>query len=190
MKEIFGRTIKGPWVTSGEDVQYRIERGADGTWLYFQQTSSKGDWLHNFDGWAKPYRWMGNTWYAHRGFVRLWHSVRDEIMAALSADKAVNVAGYSQGAALAVLAHEDLAYHGKVVRGYGFACPRVVWMRFDREVEGRWKDFTRYSVRGDIVTMLPPWLLGYEHVGKEVKVGPVALPSARNHYPDRYEEWL
>ena len=83
MLKPFQSLQEGPWITSGIDVQYRIECIDNVAHLYFQCTSSDSDWKHNFDFMVKPYKNMKETWFAHRGFVALWHSVRDEILAKL-----------------------------------------------------------------------------------------------------------
>jgi len=194
-KETFLSATSGPWRTAGDDVQYRIADDSEAIRLYFQCTVSESDWLHNFDVAIEPYRAMPCSWAAHRGFVRLWRSVRDGLLSeveALLAARArpITVAGYSQGAALATLAHEDIGFNvlGSVVRGAGFGTPRVVWgwLTDDR----RWAAFHRWNVRGDIVSALPPSAMGYRHVGVRHDLGTFAFPSAERHKPEYYEQWL
>jgi triacylglycerol lipase len=212
MKELFEKTDSGPWVTSGRDVQYRIERSGNNLFLCFQRTVSKGDWGYNFKFLPDifgvifgslanlfpkhPYKRMPVLWFAHRGFVLLWQSVRDEVIAAVSKHfdtgaTSIVVLGYSQGAALATLAHEDIRIsipHLPLLT-YAFASPRVLWLPA-KKIRERFSNLSHYSVRGDIVTMVPFVWMGFRHVGTGVKIGPPAFPSARHHYPDQYLEYL
>jgi hypothetical protein len=82
--------------------------------------------------------------------------------------------GYSHGAAIALLCHEYIWYNRKdLIRGlegYGFGCPRVIYGHAPREKE-RWNSFFVVRNLDDIVTHLPPAILGYRHVGKMINVG-------------------
>jgi hypothetical protein len=149
-------------------------------YVYFEKSNGVTDWQNNLDFAASKYERECvrdcEDWYVHGGFLRVWESVlpyiRDEL---LSRDyREIIIAGYSHGAALALLCHEYVWYNREDIRknvfGYGFGCPRVIWGRVPRE-RARWRNF--YVIRNydDIVTHLPPRALGFRHVGKLITVG-------------------
>ena len=179
---------KGRWETHGDDVQYRIMRIGDITEVYFQCTVSKRDWLDNFDVLIVPYR--GARWLAHRGFVRKYKSIADELMVRLADAQQVYFIGFSQGAALSVLAHEDYVYrYGKKPTTYAFGCPRVMsWASIG--VRGRFEGCHIYNHRRDIVGRVPFVCLGYKHVRPVAYLGNSGLWSHLFHYPVEYEREL
>lgn len=159
-----------------EGVDYAWRRDGSTLYLYFEDSDGVGDWRKNIDFPIRPYKRMGKTvWRAHRGFLRAWEKVVDKIRP-LILDKSVNnvvVVGYSHGGALAVLCHEYVWYNRPDVRenlfGYGFGAPRVLWGGI--KCKERWKNFTVIRNINDLVTRLPPFFLGYRHVGKLLKIG-------------------
>lgn len=195
MRDLFDRVTHGPFTTAGLDVQYRLERNADGKmWLFFQCTSSKGDWFFNFLFFKTLYRDMKIPMYVHTGFALLWHSVRDEIMDKLAKEATsgashLSIVGYSQGAALATLCHEDVGFQlpGLTCVTIGFGTPRVIWMP-SKEIKRRFAGYTRANCRGDIVSMVPP--PPYGHVGVEKLYGTPSLPTTKRHEPSEYRLYL
>lgn len=191
--EMFNALQEGEWTTSGLDVQWRIRVADDGLrMLEFQQTVGESDWRHNFEivpQCVKPYSDMEHPWRAYGGFVALWKSVRDEVVAA-ALDCVDAVTGFSQGAALAVLAKEDLSYRGMSLHLMTFGCPRMVWGYVPDAVRARLRGI-HVIVRGDIVTMVPPALLGYRRIGvDDVRGSAFRLPSPKWHRPDEYRKAL
>jgi hypothetical protein len=182
LKELFTNCLEGPWKTAGIDTQYKIQYRT----LYFQGSNSLIDWKSNFDFPAIPYKNQPIKWYAHRGFVWAWKLARQEILMDIEQYKVNTIVGYSHGAALATLAHEDLWFNDKSVITYTFGGPRVVWMP-NRKILNRWNGLTRIKVNGDIVTNLPPWLLGYKHIGIEMKTGDKHfIPRIKYHELNNY----
>lgn len=189
------------WRTAGLGVQYRIEYDALEIKLFLQFTTSRSDWLLNFACLPiviKPYHDQPVPWYAHWGFAEMWQSVRDttvpEVLGLLDTRRALYIAGISQGGALAVMAHEDFVFSlgpdaMSKVQTFAFAAPRVLWLP-RRAIRERFGQLTVIRRRGDIVTMLPPWLWGFRHVGKTVKIGKFALPWWRRHMFEDYEKAL
>jgi hypothetical protein len=198
---IFNRCIAGPFETEGDGVDYQIvaEPVAGTVWLFFQGTVTARDWANNFDFPIAPYKNMPIRWYAHRGLARMYKSARDVIMARVEralesiegAPAQIRVAGYSQGAALAVLAHEDIGYSLPrfPLVTYAFAPPRVVWM-LPRSIRGRFSDVRVFWRRGDIVPMVPPWIFGYQHVGGTERIGEWRFPWWRRHLYPEYQQAL
>lgn len=185
MKNIYEQCLKGQWITSGLDVQYKL----DGTCLIFECSSGTSDWLHNFSTWVKPYKRQPVSWYAHAGFVNLWKSVRDEV--AQYYDKIDCIAGYSQGSALAQLAAEDYYFtQGKPIQTIGFGSPRVFWMPGDY-IKASQKLTQLVMVQNDLVTHVPFSVWGFKHVGERIILPGIGrLWSTKAHIPDVYREKL
>ena len=116
-------------------------------------------------------------WFAHRGFLRVWKEIEPSLAPEI-ADKSIEkivLAGYSHGGALAMLCHEYVWYHRPELRerleGYGFGAPRVFWGIKTKALKERWTRFLVIRNLDDIITHLPPWILGYSHMGKVLKIG-------------------
>ena len=183
LKDFFREITSGRWVTTGLDVQWRLRNGV----LSFQQTVSKVDWFHNFAVWIAPYKNMPVKWYAHAGFVKMWKSAEDEILKACNKEPPTIIAGFSQGAALATLAHESIGYKlGIKPTTLCFGGPKVLWMP-PKIIQERFNGLVRYEMHGDPVPYLPPWLFGYRHVGKVNMLGKPTILSVDHHRPQTYE---
>lgn len=183
--EAFNNCLKGPWKTSGLDVQYKID---DEGRLFFLCTSRKEDWKYNFDWFpvaVAPYKNMPFPWYAHSGFVDLWRSVKDEILAEYHGGLPTLIAGYSQGAALATLAHEAFYFEtGLFPRTLAFACPRVIWV--SPGIDKRFEGLHNIHVRGDLVYHVPLAVMGFRHVGEKEAFGPHSIIRPERHTPAAY----
>lgn len=184
--ERFEATLRGPWITVGDDVQCRIERDGCVAKLFFQCSASRSDWYSNFDFPAVPYKRQPKPWMAHRGFVSKYHGIRDWLSKEMVGVVRLEVSGYSHGGALAVLAHEDMSWNeGIDVESWCFGSPRVLWLP-PRAVADRFKRLTRVVVRGDLVAHVPPAILGYRHVGNLHSVGPLNGVSWVHHRAEEY----
>ena len=178
----FNKAYYGPWITSGDDVQYRIENDGYHTIVYFQGSVSRRDWIDNFDFFVVPYR--GATWLAHRGFIRKYKSVSDEIMDKVKDCKSISFVGYSQGAALALLAHEDFTYRfGIQPESYVYGCPRVLWF-FN---PGRFDGLHIINHCRDIVGRIPFAIMGFRHANKVVYHGKRGFPGIEYHLFGSYD---
>lgn len=199
LKELYESTLIGPWSTIGDDVQYRIETNLSSITLHLQGSVSKRDWLNNFNFPAIPYKRMEYKWYAHRGFINMWKSARDKIIGEIQQEiiniqeqskvESITVVGYSQGAALSVLAHEDIYYTfpelQSVLKTYTFAGPRVFWFP-NKVLKERLYNILHIGKRGDIVTYVPPSIFGFTHCYKKQKIGKWKFPWWINHLPEKY----
>jgi len=106
-----------------------------------------------------PYKNMKEKFLVHRGFLKAWKSVRDEI-ALLDFD---TIVGYSMGGALATFAHEDFRYRkGYQPKTYVFGCPKVLFLP-SSHVRNRFNSIERYANKEDVVAKLPPF---FTHVGR------------------------
>ncbi|MGH7174314.1 MAG: lipase family protein [Gemmataceae bacterium] len=129
-----------------------------------------------------PYISAGRTEKGFTDFYTSFHTGADstsprvlDALRALSADgtvKTLRISGHSLGSALATLLALDVAGNGVFASPtvYTFASPRVGDKVFagtyDRLVSDSW----RIANLNDIVTQLPPSLVGYVHVDAEVPI--------------------
>ena len=172
------KCVRIPYLHVGQDINYAFMKENDVLYLFFEASGGIGDWKRNFDFPAKPYKRMGKTvWFAHRGFLQAWKTL-EEHLAPLIHDrrlKNIVITGYSHGAAIAVLCHEYVWYARADLRerleGYGFGCPRVFWGILTPSLAKRWERFAVVRNLDDLVTHLPPAVLGYRHVGQMITVG-------------------
>ncbi|MBQ8383243.1 MAG: hypothetical protein IJX47_08575 [Clostridia bacterium] len=178
LSTLFSRTLHTTYTHVENSADFALRRIGDTLYLFFAHSDGKVDWKNNLDFPAKAYRReKSSTWYAHRGFLKVWKTVEDYVAADIM-DPGVSrivISGYSHGAALAVLCHEyvwqkrpDLR---QSLRGYGFGCPRVVFGLLSRDLRARWEHFTVIRNLNDVVTHLPPVWFGFTHVGKMLEVG-------------------
>ncbi len=128
----------------------------------------------------------------HSGFLATYKSVRSRILPLIpeEAEKVV-VTGHSLGAALSVLCAVDVQYNfkSKDVEAYLFGCPRVGNKAFAKSYDKRVFKTMRVSNGNDVVTKIPPKILGFHHVGIDIHTGSVALPlvlSFRDHTSQSY----
>lgn len=176
------------------DASYFIERNGDKLEIYFEWSNGKTDWMNNFDFPAKPYRDMKDSWYCHRGFLKVWKSIEpyvEEYIFDLSINK-VEIVGYSHGGAIAQLCYEYVRFHRPDidVRGWGFGAPRVVWGRVGSIVRKRFEGFVTVINAKDIVTKLPPKWLGYRHIGSTLQINLGSKGPIDDHRPENYLDML
>ena len=194
LRRLFRECMSRRYRNTDLEVSWDVERTGDRLCIYFEPSNGTLDWLHNLSFHAMPYNDMDPPWQCHAGFLKCWRSVRPylEEMIADPRVQSVLTVGYSHGAALAVLCHEYIYYHRPDLRertvGVGFGCPRVLYGCVPDEIAKRWEHF--YVVRNgdDIVTHLPPRVLGYCHVGTLVTVGEGrgGTSSVDAHRPESY----
>jgi predicted lipase len=179
------------------DTQWDWERKGDKLILRVEETKSKKDWFFNFWFLKKPYKDMDHPYRVHIGFLLKWKNIQEDVMKLITPDvNQVEVYGFSQGAAIATLIHEDIWYNFPRLRENGlnswvFGCPRVVsW----NAPTIRWKTLTRVSNSNDMVTKVPFFWMGFKHVqGEKIHVGKRSLPFflvPLDHEPNKYRTSL
>ncbi len=196
MINLFRKCLSAEYISTAEGGDYAIEVDGNTLYILFEWSDGAEDWRNNFDFPIKPYRRMSDKWYCHRGFLRVWKAMRDEIessvaelLAQLPNISNITIVGYSHGGAMALLATEDMTYlYGDkiTVRGYGFGAPRVLWGYIPKAVRERISAFTTVRNIPDIVTHLPPKVFGYQdinikEIGEEGKYKPIEA-----HYDSAY----
>lgn len=147
----------------------------------FQGSNNFDDWVHNFQFWPKkvrPYKNMEDEWYAHKGLVDVWHSIRDECISSIIKiassedykDYCVCCIGHSHGGGLAQLCAEDLAYRGICCTYRTFGSPKVFYGKKTREHLDNLPIATGicYENGSDIVPLLPPGAFSMNpiHIGE------------------------
>lgn len=143
------------------------------------------DWWKNFAAWPKALS-VGSTKYmAMAGFVDEYLSLRARVLECVKSHNpsVIRVVGFSQGGAHATLCWRDLVHNFPYaqVHGVAFGSPRVYDMQAAAEFgatltkEQKRSSFLRVSAWGDVVTTLPPALLGYGHVGNVKHIGKFKL---------------
>jgi len=128
--------------------------------------------------------------WAHAGFVEAADYLRAEVRKALAGidQPSIVLSGHSLGAAVATLAGYLLAHDGYHATVTAFGSPRVFWGR-------AWSHPRLYVMRviygRDLVARVPPWWMGYRHVGSVQHIdrtAPVSdlAPALDDHYPQHY----
>lgn len=201
LQKLYWKCINANYTHVENDGDYAIQREGSTLYLLFQCTNSKIDWKNNFDFPARPYADMGIKWRCHRGFLRVWKSIKPYIKEAVAdtSVKKIFVIGYSHGAAIATLAHEYVWFNRPDLRedgleGFGYGCPRCYWgFRVKKSLKERWEHFHPIRNCNDLVTHVPPVLFGFKHVNKvhtlsnkNLKTRHVKLDCINAHYPDNY----
>lgn len=176
LTHLFIKCLRAPYVTYRHSADLYAEKQGSTLYLYFQCSNGTEDWLNNLDFPVKALQTAdGKCLFAHRGFVRVFDALLPRIReeASRSEVRSAVTVGYSHGAALAVLCHGFFWQTYPLLRprltGYGFGCPRVLWGRIPHAA--CWDRFTVIRNLNDIVTHVPPALLGYRHVGRLLEIG-------------------
>jgi pimeloyl-ACP methyl ester carboxylesterase len=163
-----------------------IAEGDDIIVVVFRGTENSLDWVTNVR--AKFVTLQGGT-RVHTGFFMAYWPIRDAMFAFLVAalkkkKRAVYIAGHSLGGALALMATAELANHDdaeirdSIAACYTFGCPRAGDASFDLYVK---VPLYRVTNGVDLVPAVPPWFLGYRHVGDTRYFGkPGIAPSRRS----------
>jgi len=185
---------------SGTQCYIRVGKAADGVLcasVVFRGTDSNTDRLNDIKAWRKcvPYDGMNPDIKVHAGFINAYKSdeVRGVILSLIGSEviERVTVAGHSLGAAMAVLCALDLQYNlpDRNYTVYLYGCPRVGNAQFRRSYNKRVFKTVRVENGNDLITKIPPAMLGYRHVGAKYHIGAPRLPvwcNALHHYQTAY----
>lgn len=193
MLKKFIKCLNANYTTVDNGASFAVEREGGKLTLLFEKSNGATDWRNNFDFPAKPYRKMKNKWFAHRGFLKVFKSIEPYIadkINDLTVSK-IDIIGYSHGAGLALLCYEYVKFNRPDVEasGVGFGCPRVFWGFARKNVKKRFEGFVVVRNGRDIVTHVPPALLGFRHVGEVLKIGK-SEGVVSDHFPHRYIQSL
>ena len=176
--DLYNKCLNARYTTVENNADYAYRQVGNRLYLFFQWTNSTEDWKNNFDFPAKPYKDMGELWFCHRGFLKVWKSIEPYLQEVVVRPtvKSIVIAGYSHGAAIAALCHEYCWFNRPDLRdkieGYGFGAPRVFWGWFmSKKLKQRWENFHPVRNANDLVTHVPPILFGFRHVNKVIIIG-------------------
>ncbi len=186
---LFEACLHGPWITSGRNIEFKIENSV----LYLQSSREFSDWLFNFNFPVVPYKNMKEKFFVHRGFVKAWQSVRDEVMSRV--DEFEVIVGYSHGADVAILAHEDFRY----VRGFQpethlYGASKILFLP-SKHILSRFSQIKNHQSKGDWATKVVPFYtaVGTIHTYTKKCVRPEGmklLDWLSNHTPAHYRQRL
>ena len=174
MSDLFLRCLSADYESLSQDESYATEVVNDTLFLYFEGSNGCKDWKRNFDF---PIRRCGSgcSYFCHRGFFGAWENIKPYVIEQIldKSFKEIYIVGFSHGAAIALLCYEfcKSARNDIPIYGYGFGCPRVFWGGRRKKMREHFDTFTVIRNANDIVTLLPPALLGYFHVCKILKIG-------------------
>ena len=176
LSELFSRCLNAKYKNAGAAANYKTEREGDSLYIFFEWSNGTVDWLRNFDFPITVCHGCGRNILAHRGFVKAW----SEALPWVEADildpevKSIISVGYSHGAALALLCHgfawQERPDIREYIHGWGFGAPRVLFGKRARK-SPRYEGFSVIRNINDIVTHLPPRILGYSHPGHLIEIG-------------------
>jgi len=182
-KAAIGRHIEQEWGEQ-EQIQHHdwrfIENETTDTQAFVMTTDAMI--LVSFRGSAAPTDFMTDAAMnlipgpfsgdVHEGFSNALASVWDSLTAAIAdfrgdKHKSLWFTGHSLGAGLATIAVARLLDMGHAVDGlYTFGQPRTGDVRFARDFNRVFKSTTfRFVNNNDVVTRIPPRVLGYRHTG-------------------------
>lgn len=190
--DLFEYCLETQYVNVENGGSYALFR-RDGTlYVFFEKSNGREDWANNLSYHAVLRGRVYDVWYCHEGFLTVFNSVFPYIepyIANESVESIITV-GYSHGAALALLFHEQVYQMRRDIRdncfSFGFGCPRVVFGTVKDE-GARWRNFYMIRNDGDAVTHLPPRVLGYRHVGNLIRIGQVdKYGSIEAHKAENY----
>ena len=128
----------------------------------------------------------------HRGFKaevdELWPMVLEDITRTVNKDNKLWFCGHSLGAAMATVMASRCFYEDSIRDAeelYTYGSPRVGWPGYVKTMQTK---HHRWVNNNDIVTTVPPWLIGYKHDGEEHYLnsyGNVRKPTRWQRFKDK-----
>lgn len=129
----------------------------------------------------------------HRGFKKevddLWPMISEDITRKVNVDKTIWFCGHSLGAAMATIMASrcwDNIDLNDPIELYTYGSPRVGWRKFVNTLAVK---HYRWVNNNDIVTSVPPWIIGYKHDGEECYLntyGNFRTPSRWQKVKDKF----
>ena len=177
--EYFNLIKSTEFITSGDDVDWAVVVSDQEKIirLIFEESTSKRDWINNFNFPIKIYKKQESCLRVARGWGNAYKSCNDVIMEAMI--KAVNehpdydceILGWSYGGAMAVIASEDFYFRTKIRADIiTFGAPKPLWGRkCHRYVTSCVNNVWQFAHINDCVPLCPP-LPGYKML-KKCKIG-------------------
>ena len=152
--------------------------------INFFGTGSKKDVIIDLMAYKQimPYGNTSSKIKVHRGFIKAYKNIRDELHKRFKAEKEIEnvfVSGFSLGAAMATLAAVDFQYiyPDTKIECCTAGSPRVGNRAFAKSYNKRVPDTIRLKWGNDIITLLPFSILLYKHIGEKISIGPKCFLS-------------
>ena len=172
----FSTYARAPW--KGADGFIGFDNSTRHLIISFGGSTHASDWINDFKAWTVAYTARSQA-RVHAGVFDVYSSLRAEIMAKVreyaNAKQVtrLSVTGHSLGGALSFLAAIDLAKEIATlpISIYTFGQPRVgnsELMSYARSMFQKRVSIYRMVNQFDAVPMLPPAVLGYDHVNSVV----------------------
>lgn len=185
------------WIFRHQEPFAFVSWANDGTaYLVFRGTESAEDWAEDADFDQTTYSPVAGYGDVHDGFMKLYASMADEVIATLQAltdCRKLLVTGHSLGSGLStlavpdVLARTELKTPGVPMCHYNLASPRVGSPQFTGVYNGNGVPTYRIVNTCDLVPTVPLAVAGhilYEHVGTPVDFSAQYGSLAKNHNAD------
>lgn len=101
--QMFQDCLNQNYISVENDGDYAIHLEEDTLKIFFEWSNGKVDWKNNFSFAVKPYKDMKVVWRCHRGFLKVWKSIKPYIKEDIMNPKIkkIEIVGYSHGAAIA-----------------------------------------------------------------------------------------
>lgn len=180
----------GQYTKSGDAVDWAITTAEGRTWLLFQDSKDKRDWINNFKFRRKLYKDQENTLIVHGGYGKAYKSANDVIMAEAVKYDNLAIAGWSFGGAMALLAAEDYHYRtGRKPEVVTFGAPKVAGTKSTANYLRSCGEYFQYADANDPVPLMPPFP-GFHHVNKIKVGGPFCILEWKDadYYHTHYDE--
>ncbi len=193
LENLFRECLDRPYKDVDNAASYDVSL-EDGTLvIFFESSHGREDWNNNLNFRIRPYDDMNPTWYCHAGFLKVFKSVLpylEPFIVDPDVHRAV-IVGYSHGGALTVLCHEAVWFRRPDLRrrliSFAYGAPRVLFGNVPREVRDRFRELYLIQNADDIVTRVPPAVLGFRHVGNIIGIGERGLHTPIDaHRPESY----
>lgn len=193
LHDLFAECLARPYETVESAASFSIETDRGTLFLFFEPSNGREDWDNNLNFRIQPYDNMHPVWYCHAGFLKVFKSVLPYIDPYISDPdiRRIVTVGYSHGGALAILCHEAIWFRRPDIRShiktFAYGAPRVLFAPIPREVKKRFGELYLIQNEGDLVTHLPPAVLGFRHVGNIINIGEIGTYNAIDaHRPESY----
>ena len=176
LKQAWRDAINQKWINGAEDTQYALVVKDKTVILAIEGSVSTLDWIQNFMFWKKPYKEMKHLFFVHAGWLKKWKAIRKEVIPEIvkyyNQGYKIKVRGYSQGAGIGYLAHEDIHFHtGEQPDTVLFGTPRTFSCFNSKILNKRLSTINRIEDGNDIVCHLPFAVMFYKHYGMAIHIG-------------------
>ncbi|KAJ9060547.1 hypothetical protein DSO57_1029605 [Entomophthora muscae] len=166
----------------------------------FRPSNTLRNWVADTGALLIPFPGANDGAMVHEGFLDHFTKIKEPVLKELEwrlqlrafENYTVHILGYSLGGALAILsipAFHDLMtkYHHKISYT-AYTAPRVGNQAFASLIDSLSVDLVRYTIRNDIVSLLPPRRFGFVHPGLEFHAIVVGSSTAILPCDPQYDE--